>query len=1112
MKTATQRCTSLAVLLALLSIPPAASQVQKSLKLTSPASAQEVGEPVRLVTQATQPSQGRVVFYDGTTILGYAVMDRLGRAELQTHSLLPGPHFISAAVQGHRETASAGQTVTITGEVSEIEERRPYLLAADLKGTGVMQLIRVSDSGVSVASRLIFQGAALAVAVGDFNEDGHNDLLIATPAGLLVLRGDGLGGFADPQLVVPFDTSVSAVTGLVVSDFNEDGHPDVAIGKDGKTVIYFGDGKDGLTGAVTYADAALTAGEPVGDLNGDHHADLLLLDAKGQFRALLGNGAGGFSPQPFGLSGFSSAETGVRVHLADRIGNGIVNSIAVAGQRWERSATTGLFAKAPKEPVPATKRTAALTAVSGTPKQAAAPIWGTTYFGQMITLAGSGDPGSVAHASGQGYTSTGGGYGGDNGPGTGPNVRLNLPSGMDRDSTGNIYFVDTRNCRLRKIFLSNSATNGYINTLVDDTNPLNAHGLCGPLGASIGIAVDRGGNVLFPDASHNVVWSVPGGGGAITIAAGVYGVSKIGSADYLSYPSDVKLDAGSKSLTQNLYILDANQIKVPSQGIIYGMADNGSTADNIDASIADLGSMTSISVSSGGDVYLASGCRVRLITHSTGVVKTLAGTGTCGYSGEGGLAASAGLAGPISLTVDLNTGNLFVAEGTGNIRKITYTNTGAYISTVGGPEWRSTFTGEGGPVYGESLSNPQGLVLDGSGNLYFSDWGHNRIRFVNFTSPVANAANSWGTATGGINLVAGNGPSGLAGDGGPALGASIGSPVLGIAVDGTGNIYFSDNANYAVRKVSGAAVGTVPAGTITRVMGTGLPGTSVSGGLPTTTQLQSPKGLAIDGAGNLYVADSSALVWRIKNNVATIFAGGGASLADGIPATSAQLGPNGLEIDSSGNLYIADQASHRIRKVDVLTNQISTVAGGGTPVTGVGDGGPATSASLLNPTDVKVDSAGNLIINDISHARIRKVAKSTGIITTIAGNGTVGYVGDNGPATSATISSGHGGLALDAADNIYFLQSSVDSTAAGAARVRKVDGFSGVITTVAGPGTAALQAESPYLGDGGAATDAVLGEVEGLATDRAGNVYFGNRGHIRIVNFQPPTYSNSLSS
>ena len=273
--------------------------------------------------------------------------------------------------------------------------------------------------------------------------------------------------------------------------------------------------------------------------------------------------------------------------------------------------------------------------------------------------------------------------------------------------------------------------------------------------------------------------------------------------------------------------------------------------------------------------------------------------------------------------------------------------------------------------------------------------------------------------------------------------------------------------------------------------GTGTATFGGDGGPAVDAQVSDPYGVALDGAGNLYIADTGSHRIRKVNSAGVIstVAGNGTrgSGGDGGPAVDAQLQlPLGVAADGAGNLYIADFHNHRIRKVDAA-GDISTVAGTGAAGYG-GDGGQAVNAQLNYPTDVALDGAGNLYIADGSNNRVRKV-NSAGVISTVAGNGAAGYGGDGGQATAAQLDSPHG-VAADGAGNLYVADLNNQ-------RIRKVNA-AGVITTVAGTGTRGSD------GDGGPAAAAQLGRPRGLALDGSGNLYIAERGNSRIRKVGPP--------
>ncbi len=319
--------------------------------------------------------------------------------------------------------------------------------------------------------------------------------------------------------------------------------------------------------------------------------------------------------------------------------------------------------------------------------------------------------------------------------------------------------------------------------------------------------------------------------------------------------------------------------------------------------------------------------------------------------------------------------------------------------------------------------------------------------------------------------VAGNGPAFFSGDGGPATSASINGPA-DLAVDGAGNLYIADGSNNRIRKIS-------TTGVMSTVAGNGSKGFSGDGG-PATSAAISPGGVAVDSAGNIYIADfSNNRIRKVTpQGIISTVAGGGSS-GDGGQAVGAALnGPSNIALDKAGTLYISEFNANRIRKVS--NGIISTVAGTGTRGFS-GDGAAATAALLSTPTYVQADNAGNLYIADYGNNRIRKV-DSSGVISTVAGNGTRSFAGDGGTATNASLSN-PSGVALDNAGNFYICDM-------GNARIRKVTG--GVITTVAGSATRG------FAGDGGPAINAQMRVPAAVALDLAGNFYIADVTDQRI--------------
>lgn len=309
------------------------------------------------------------------------------------------------------------------------------------------------------------------------------------------------------------------------------------------------------------------------------------------------------------------------------------------------------------------------------------------------------------------------------------------------------------------------------------------------------------------------------------------------------------------------------------------------------------------------------------------------------------------------------------------------------ITTIAGNQVAG-YSGDGAQATAAEIHNPMGIARDASGNIYIADDYNNVIRKVN-TSGV-------------ISTFAGNGTYNYSGDNGPATAAEIGDP-QGVAVDASGNVYIADKGNNRIRMVDGS-------GTITTYAGTGTAGFFGDGGAATAAQMHNPDAVAIDPSGNLYIADLTNDRIRKVNTggVMSTFAGNGTKgySGDGGPATAAEIYYcYALGTDASGNVYIGDQANHRLRKVN-SSGVISTIAGTGTAGYS-GDGGPATAADLDFITGITADAVGNIYFSDASTQYVRIVFAGGGIAT-IAGIGTAGYSGDGGPATAAELHNPYG--------------------------------------------------------------------------------------------------------
>jgi uncharacterized protein (TIGR03437 family) len=659
-------------------------------------------------------------------------------------------------------------------------------------------------------------------------------------------------------------------------------------------------------------------------------------------------------------------------------------------------------------------------------------------------------------------------------PAVASTVSMGQPGRVALDASGNLYF-SASNC----VFKINSA--GTV-TLIAGNSRAGFSGDGGlavnaQLNAPQGIAFDPNGNIYIADSRNNRVRQVIGGiittfagTGAISPGGGpsAFGDGGLATSAQLHLPMGVAVDTNF-----NVYIADTgdNTIrKVTTDGNIATIAGDSFPSYQGDAGLAikaELHGPEDVAVDSSGNIYIADtqNAYVRKIT-TDGNINFIAGDGSIGYTGDGGAATSAGLVAPFALALD-SSGNVYFAEnGDSRIRKIDAKSLN--ISTVAG-NGTPGFAGDGSDPTKAELNYPTGVAVDSAGNLYIADSLNCRIRKV--------------ASGGSISTFAGNGTFSYSGDGGAAIQAQLNTP-QGVAVDTSFNVYVADTLNNLVRKVS-------PNGTISNFAGNGGAGSSGDGSAATSAQLHGPEGLAVDAAGNLFIADTlNAKVRKVSaaSGVITTVAGSGTPGygGDGSAATSAQLNlPIGVAVDAGGNVYIADFGNSRVRKVSASGTTIGTVAGNGS--TGYsGDGGLAAKAQLNGPQGVAVDAAGNLYIADTENNAIREVTPA-GLIATVAGNGLAGYSGDGGQATSAQVGNPVG-VAVDAVGNIF--------TVDAGNRVRQVYP-NGLIATIAGNGSRG------YSGDGGLATQAQLNSPSAIALRSNGNLYVADTANnaVRMLQY-----------
>jgi len=477
-----------------------------------------------------------------------------------------------------------------------------------------------------------------------------------------------------------------------------------------------------------------------------------------------------------------------------------------------------------------------------------------------------------------------------------------------------------------------------------------------------------------------------------------------------------------------------------------------------------------------------------LFQHANAQITTIAGRHT--YLGDSSVVTSAGLFGPYSIAKDA-AGNLYIATSSDNrIREVNAIT--KVITTIAGTGIAGHL-GDGGLATAAQLSfsgsSLPGIAIDASGNIYIGDYGNDRVRKINATTHI-------------ITTIAGTGVDGYSGDGGVAVAASLSGP-SGIALDATGNVYFADNNNSVIRKI------TVATGKISTVAGNYDNGGSYSGdnGAATDAGLNYPERIAFDVTGNLYIADQQN--FRIRKvdattQIITTVAGNGSKgqTGDGAAATSATLGYIiGITVDTAGNIYLGDPTYSRVRMVAAATQKISTVAGNGTPGY-TGDGSAATAAQLKTPTDVLLDNSGNLYIDDNGNNVIRLITTATGKISTFGGDGTNGFTGVQQALQAQLVPqaltyNANGDLLI--ADGYYY--DIRDINTAGTASI-----YAGT------PNPDPASASKGYGGNGSNATfPAVLFNAPlGIVADASNNVYIADvfNNVVRVINYNSKVISN----
>ncbi|HLY18169.1 MAG TPA: SMP-30/gluconolactonase/LRE family protein [Bryobacteraceae bacterium] len=584
-----------------------------------------------------------------------------------------------------------------------------------------------------------------------------------------------------------------------------------------------------------------------------------------------------------------------------------------------------------------------------------------TAAGIISTVAGNGHPG----------------FGGDNGPASA--AQLNQPYDLALDPAGNLYIADYGNQRVRAI-----GADGNITT-VAGSGPAGSNGDGGPATAALllgprNLAVDTAGNLYISEFDgHRVRQVAPGG--TITTVAGI-GVAGFGgdggpaTAAQLAYPAGLALDAAG-----NLYIVDTLNVRIRKVQAGSGTITTICGQQNFGMPYIQLSGIAS---DPAGNIYIPESANsfVWELTPA-GALTRVAGTpGSGAYSGDGQPASQTALNMPVEVTLDA-AGDLYISEA-GRVRVVTAAT--GIINTVAG-NGAFGFSGDGGSALMAVLNGPAGLAFN-NGSLYIADQANNRVRQL---SP-----------GGSIATVAGGGTAFGIGDGLPATSAALAAPSA-LAFDPAGNMYITDTHHNRVRRVD-------PSGMITTFAGNGTTaGFGGEGNPATLTPIVLPQGVAADGAGNVYIADTS------HNRVIRVDPAGNIHTVAGTGTPGELYAPTGLALDAAGNIYIADTQNHSVRMLNPA-GVMSTIAGTGAGGFS-GDGASAAAAELSFPSAVVVDPSGDIYIADTGNHRVRLVTPD-GNINTIAGTGNPAYNGESGPALEIALDY-PGGLALDAQGNVY---------------------------------------------------------------------------------------------
>jgi sugar lactone lactonase YvrE len=583
--------------------------------------------------------------------------------------------------------------------------------------------------------------------------------------------------------------------------------------------------------------------------------------------------------------------------------------------------------------------------------------------------------------------------------GSGAAARFNFPTGVAVDGASSVYVADQRNQTIRKI-----TPDGVVTTLAGAagmSGSVDGTGAAARFNFPTGVAVDGAGNIYVADRGSSTIRKVTAAG-VVTTLAGTAGMSGTtdgtGAAARFKLPTGVTVDGAG-----NVYVADSGS------GLVRKVTPAG-----VVTTMPGAAGFVGIAVDGVGNVYVAAGCMIQKIAAGGGAATPVGDPSRCGASDDPGEGAPFNsLAG---LAVD-GAGNMYVADrGSHSVRKVT---PAGVVTTLAGTARLFGRADGAGPA--ARFRFPSGIAIDAAGTLYVADQGNHIIRKV--------------TSSGAVTTLAGT--SQLAGSvDGTGVTARLSAPAS-TAVDGAGNIYVADRYNHTLRKIT-------PTGAVTTLAGSaGAAGsTDGAGG---AARFKMPTGVALDGAGSLYVSDQfNHTLRKVTAAGAVTTLAGAAGLSgsvDGPGAMASFRFPAGVAVDSAGNVYVADQGNLTIRKV-TAAGAVTTLAGTAGMAGSVD--GMGAAARFSRPSDMAIDGAGNLYVTD-EHA-IRKIT-AAGEVTTLAG--IAGTAGSDDGAGAAARFHFPAGLAVDSAGNVYVADRFNDA-------IRKITP-DGTTTTLAGiPGQAGI--------------------------------------------------------